>query len=1695
MVEKSCTSANANHSKRDSLIHSSRWAILIMLAWVVSSGALTARCQDIDPLNSIGVPTYSTNLPVENGYINAATGNLHLEIPLGTFPQRGGPPFKPILMYDSDIWTYVRSFVPYNIPMPWFVPNQSQGESSLAGWRFVIPQYNAVYFDYNDSTSTCNLDGLPYYETYVGFTWYAPDGTVHAFPITTKQGVPNKCNNYNPPGWTPNGSGPALDSSGYSMFVTNYTDTTVYAPDGTMVESWKSNAVEDANGNEYTTDSNNSLMSHGNPIDTLGRTLVKVSGSGNTFYFDVLNEQGGSNQYSRYTVTTETFNVNTNFGGGAQYTGAMTAIQSIALPDGTSYSFQYDSGTAAGHYGLISAMTLPTGGQIAYTFINNPDIIGNFTGRLIGIRNTPDSATPWTYSYYDVPGTCQNYEVNCQIQTTVTKPSGDHTLYTFTLDGGAWPTEAQYYDASSNLVATINQTFNTGYVCGSETGWACEANNAMYVTKASSTTTLPIPGGTNVNQTTQYAWDDPNFRDYGNILKKSEWNFYTGNLPTTADCTTTYTYLNGSSYISAGIVNRPTGITVTNGSGATVAQTNYCYDYAGGCGGSAFGNAGTITNHDTNYSTSYTVRGDLTQAQKLVSGSTFLTKSMTYDTAGQLLSKTDWTNLSTHTTTYSYADNFYNDAGDGSNPALNTSNPATGAYPTTITYPTVNSVTLTETSGYYWGTGQKALSTDVANNETTYFHFYDPLNRPTSTKFPNLYNGSCCAWTYAVYPNASETQADTSVGITSATRSITCTGTLGDCRHDQKQLDGLGRVSSQILVSDPDNQTTVGTTYDLNGRVSSVSNPHRSNQMTTDGTEYYFYDGLDRIKQVTRADGGIAYISYGALIGSNGRTSQLCSGFGVGYPVLYKDEAARLRQTWTDGFGRLIEVDEPDTSSGSLTSGSPYGTCYSYDLNNNLTGVTQGSQTRSFSYDMLSRLTEASNPESGTVCYYYTTSGGTCGVPSSGTPCSGDLSAVCRRTDARSKTTTYAYDALNRLISKSYSDTTPGVAYGYDAVAPSGCTPPTLTITNGKGRRTSMCDGPGATSWSYDPVGNAVTEKRTTNSVTDSFVYSYNLDSTMATVGYPSGRTITYQPGGAQRPFSAEDVTNGINYGTGAHYAPPGELASLTNGGSIFFTALTNPRLQPCWQYATTGTALPWSGSGVSCIGSATHGTVLDLQYSFGSSNNGNVLGITNNRDTTRSESFTYDWLNRITTGAASTYATSPSHCWGETYTIDRYGNLSAIGSISSAYNGCTQDNLSISVSTTTNQITTSGFSYDLSGDLTNDGTHSPTYDAEGHMISDAGVTYYYDADGKRVQKSSGTLYWYGTSSDPLLETNASGGLVNEYIFFGGKRISRRDSSNNIEYYFADEIGSARVVTNASGTILEDCDYFPYGGSGCVPSSVNNYLFTGKERDSESGLDNFGARYDSSQYGRFMTPDPMLNSGRPNNPQTWNRYAYALNNPIIVTDPTGLYNLLNSCAADDAKCNKQFNQEAQNLKNAITALTNAVNNLQDGDQKTALQGALNAFGTENDLNNVDVQFGKNADGAAASTVLYVNGTAPGVGFTVTFDPNQNKGKINQAINAAHEGTHIADESDPRFADSATTLSPFSMEYRGYRTSAYAAAALGRPSLSYGKNGQYPIWNGSWGAVDRNLTNYITTFRDKNGQPDHPETTPHDPWSK
>jgi RHS repeat-associated protein len=203
---------------------------------------------------------------------------------------------------------------------------------------------------------------------------------------------------------------------------------------------------------------------------------------------------------------------------------------------------------------------------------------------------------------------------------------------------------------------------------------------------------------------------------------------------------------------------------------------------------------------------------------------------------------------------------------------------------------------------------------------------------------------------------------------------------------------------------------------------------------------------------------------------------------------------------------------------------------------------------------------------------------------------------------------------------------------------------------------------------------------------------------------------------------------------------------------------------------------------------------------------------------------------------------------------------------------------------------------------MTGYGTASYVYDAENRLIATAGYSYIYDGDGQRVEKctegttpgtcatgATGTLYWRGLGSDPLSETNLVGTVQNTYVFFGGQRVARRDSAGLIHYYFSDHLGSHGVVENATGTTCEqDIDYYPYGGveNDYCATAAQNYKFTGKERDAESGLDYFGARHDSSGLGRFMTPDDDTAQDQAN-PQSWNLYTYVLNQPTTKTDSDG----------------------------------------------------------------------------------------------------------------------------------------------------------------------------------------------------------------
>lgn len=153
-------------------------------------------------------------------------------------------------------------------------------------------------------------------------------------------------------------------------------------------------------------------------------------------------------------------------------------------------------------------------------------------------------------------------------------------------------------------------------------------------------------------------------------------------------------------------------------------------------------------------------------------------------------------------------------------------------------------------------------------------------------------------------------------------------------------------------------------------------------------------------------------------------------------------------------------------------------------------------------------------------------------------------------------------------------------------------------------------------------------------------------------------------------------------------------------------------------------------------------------------------------------------------------------------------------------------------------------------------------------------------------------MYW-GTGV--MLESDGSGNLQREFILANGMRIARRDISTGAVHYFIDDhLGSTSVLVSSTGTVENRSEFAPYGGEWVYQASASNqnYKFTGKERDSESQLDNFGARYYGSSLGRFMTPDwaekptavPYAVFG---DPQTLNLYAYVENAPMNKADADG----------------------------------------------------------------------------------------------------------------------------------------------------------------------------------------------------------------
>lgn len=237
--------------------------------------------------------------------------------------------------------------------------------------------------------------------------------------------------------------------------------------------------------------------------------------------------------------------------------------------------------------------------------------------------------------------------------------------------------------------------------------------------------------------------------------------------------------------------------------------------------------------------------------------------------------------------------------------------------------------------------------------------------------------------------------------------------------------------------------------------------------------------------------------------------------------------------------------------------------------------------------------------------------------------------------------------------------------------------------------------------------------------------------------------------------------------------------------------------------------------------------------------------------------SYGYDNKGNITSITDGLNKTPPTNFSSESY-IPRTGSAHLVGSTGSGR----------------------AFIPDANGNIVNDGLRTIAYNYDNMPTSVNSTNFSYDGNSTRVKKSSPgktTIY-----IDKFYECTS--GICTKYIFAGDTRVAKKVGIETM-YYHPDHQGSTSVVTNAAGNKVDDIAYFPFGEKRQSGSSSVSHMYTGQELDSETGLYNYNARLYDPDLGRFLTPDSIVQA--PGDPQAFNRYAYARNNPVLYTDPTG----------------------------------------------------------------------------------------------------------------------------------------------------------------------------------------------------------------
>ena len=709
-------------------------------------------------------------------------------------------------------------------------------------------------------------------------------------------------------------------------------------------------------------------------------------------------------------------------------------------------------------------------------------------------------------------------------------------------------------------------------------------------------------------------------------------------------------------------------------------------------------------------------------------------------------------------------------------------------------------------------------------------YLYDGLKRVTSIDPPV---GLTTTITYA---------ADGSLATVSR-------GSGADLRSFTTSFDGFGRKRTWTDVQRDDEETT---SYDNLGRKTQT-------QLSAGGTpaDVHIFDDLERLTLIDHPDTFSIDYSY--------------SGNSVTVTDEDNDSTILNYEAFGDPSDRRLKT-VVDAESRTWT----YGYHSSYGLLSSVTSPSGSQSDRSFTYTTRQFLDLETHPETGQIDHGYSNAGDRVSTSKGG----GVLVA-------------YKYDGPGRLWTVDAPMGTADVEFIYDQASN-----PTR-IENVDARYVQTFDGAKRQTQRVATLGGGAYTSG----------YSWDGHDRLQTVTYPSGRTVTYTYD-AEGRVDGVDTSAGSSYVTSITYRAHGGVDVITYGNGAFSDFDYDTRLRPTFIH--------------------TQERDLDLDYDPASR-----IDVWSTNGIART--FTYDDLGRIDS------ATGPR---GEV--LDFLHN--AVGNRTSlVINGVTETYTYSSSTQRLSSVTggyTASYLYDAQGRLTSSPAGTFTWTALDRLATvssgSTNASYAYDGEGRRVKATvNGAVRWFVL--DPwgkiLAEYDGAEALLIEHIYLGEKRIASRlpDAAGTRAYVQHDPLGSSWIVTSGTGSPYQIWDYWPFGrpvgifddlsgseepelsvcpdpsepagdhvfcdnfesgnsaawtcttgvDSACnaPPGALFESLFTGKKLDAETGLFYFEARHLDPRIGRLTSPDqgPLVFE----NPQTFNRYAYATNNPLKYDDPDG----------------------------------------------------------------------------------------------------------------------------------------------------------------------------------------------------------------